>query len=278
MSIFNDFENPNFIDQSLDLTPYYCGYEDCSPGYFFGPAIRDHFLIHYILDGKGTFEIGDRVFRLSKGQGFLICPGVLTYYKADNKKPWDYTWVGFHGINAAEYLRKANLSNNNPIFEYSLDNYITELFSNMVETNDSHNKNLKLTGLLYLLLHHLIQTTPQTNCEKITDSRMEFYVKSTIGYISMNYSRNVSIEEIAKHIGLSRKYLSHLFSKSIGMPPQKYLLKFRINKACELINNRSLNIGDISRSVGYEDPLLFSKMFKQIMGMSPKSYREKMQK
>ncbi|WP_309245234.1 helix-turn-helix domain-containing protein [Clostridium estertheticum] len=65
-----------------------------------------------------------------------------------------------------------------------------------------------------------------------------------------------------------------MFSELLGIPPQEYLIKYRVNKACKLLSNKDLTISEISRSVGYDDPLGFSKIFKQIKGVSPKSYRQ----
>ena len=79
--------------------------------------------------------------------------------------------------------------------------------------------------------------------------------------------------EMAKSVGLNKNYFSAFFKENIGMTPQQYIIKFRINKACELMENQGLTIGDISRSVGYEDTLGFSKIFKKEKGMSPKKYR-----
>ncbi|MGF7047731.1 AraC-like DNA-binding protein [Paenibacillus sp. DS2015] len=63
-------------------------------------------------------------------------------------------------------------------------------------------------------------------------------------------------------------------SKRIFYSIQEYLIHFRVNKACELMMNSELSIGDISRSVGYDDPLLFSKIFKKVKGASPKHFRD----
>ena len=63
-------------------------------------------------------------------------------------------------------------------------------------------------------------------------------------------------------------------TKKIGISPQEYLLSLKMEKACNLLTNLQLSIGDVARQVGYEDQLTFSKIFKKSKGVSPKLYRE----
>ena len=75
---------------SLDLYLGYCGMEKCLPSHSYGPAVRNNYLIHYIIDGEGTYYVNGQSYRLRKNQGFLICPNTLTYYKASKDNPWTY--------------------------------------------------------------------------------------------------------------------------------------------------------------------------------------------
>ena len=104
-------------NQHVDLSLCFCGMEICESSYGFGPAIREQYLIHYVLDGKGTYSVGNKTYNIKKNQGFLIYPNELTYYEADKYDPWTYIWVGFNGIKAEQYLNYANLDNKNLIFE-----------------------------------------------------------------------------------------------------------------------------------------------------------------
>lgn len=78
-----------------DINPRICGVEACAPGHSFGPAVREYFLLHYVVRGKGIFRRGKREYTLQAGEIFVIRPGEVTYYEADMRAPWEYMWAGF---------------------------------------------------------------------------------------------------------------------------------------------------------------------------------------
>lgn len=89
-------------EQFLDLRPYQYGWEECAPLHSFGPFVRNHYLLHSIISGRGMLyshaSNGDiHEYSLKGGQGFLICPGQINLYTADAKEPWKYVWVEFAG-------------------------------------------------------------------------------------------------------------------------------------------------------------------------------------
>lgn len=264
--------------ESMDLNMYCCGKQECEPGHDFGPAVRDHYLIHYIFEGEGIFSVDGNTYRLGQGQGFLIYPDIVTYYKADMVNPWVYAWVGFKGLKAFHYLKLAGLSRENPIFSYNTDSYLKDCLNEMVESNHTaSSQDLKLTGLLYMFISRLVEMNGSNiAADNPVMDRSDYYVNQAIRCMEINYSRNISISEIAASIGLDRSYLGSLFKKKLNVSPQEYLLKLRIEKACQLMVNENLTIGDISRSVGYGDQLHFSKMFKKIKHVSPTEYRKRL--
>ena len=107
-----DFEN----DKIGSLYVNCCGCSRTEPLHSFGPASKPHYLIHYVLSGKGVFRFHDKEYRLEAGYGFLIQPNELAFYQADEKEPWSYLWVGFAGSRAEEYLTSMGLSERHPIF------------------------------------------------------------------------------------------------------------------------------------------------------------------
>jgi len=256
----------------VDLNMYQCGIEACEPSHGFGPALRDHYLIHYILEGSGTFYMNHKKYSLTKGQGFLIPPNIVTYYQADHHTPWTYIWVGFHGLKAESFLKRANLTSENPIFISHGENLQNYMFQMIEADRISTYNDLELTGLLFLFMAELVKQSPKN---MITNNNSkEIYVKQAIAFIENNYSRIIQIRNIADHLSIDRSYFSNIFKESVQKSPQQFLLEYRMNKACELLKDLSLPINTIAHSVGYVDPFNFSKMFKKIKGQSPTGYRE----
>jgi hypothetical protein len=97
------------ITLSTPLTLYHCGHEQCAPSHSFGPAIRPHYLFHYVLGGRGQYCVNGQTYHLTKGNGFLINPGVSTVYTADEHDPWEYCWIGFDGYGVKTILQDSAL-------------------------------------------------------------------------------------------------------------------------------------------------------------------------
>lgn len=268
-----DYDGPHL--NHTDLYIYQCGAEYCLSGHFHGPAVRDHYLIHYIHSGKGIFQVGDTTYHLKAGNGFLICPDIVTFYQADKEEPWHYSWVGFHGLKAETYLTEAGLTAEHPIFEYTEDDYIENCFYEMAEAYYLKRGGIvKRMAYLYLFLYKLIQTNTRELYYSSKESRHDAYINEALQFIEMNYSRKITIDMLSRYVGLNRSYLNSIFREALGKTLQQYLMEFRVRKACELLENNSLTIGDVSHSVGYPDQLLFSKVFKRIQGVTPSEYRK----
>ena len=71
------------------------GHEKCESLHSYGPAMRFHWLLHFVVSGFGSFEIRGKKYKLSAGDIFVIPPNVETFYQADAENPWSYIWIGF---------------------------------------------------------------------------------------------------------------------------------------------------------------------------------------
>ena len=109
-----------------DLALLEIGDQQCSPLYAFGPNIRNEYIFHYVVSGKGVVmlqpsgEKGQNILsetiEVKAGEGFLLEPHTAHMYRADENDPWHYIWIVFTGLSVPSYLRACGLTRNNPVF------------------------------------------------------------------------------------------------------------------------------------------------------------------
>lgn len=261
--------------KSVDLYLAYCGKEICDSGHSYGPTIRTEYLLHYIIEGKGSFTANNQTYNLKKYDAFLIFPDEPTYYEADLDTPWTYVWIAFHGHKALESLIYAGFHNEKRIQNFSSEAILVHCINEMLDAHQlTYANDLIRQSYLQLFLATIIKEYQEKN--ETSNSRIysqQVYIDHALDYISHNFNKNIKIADIANYIGINRSYLTSCFRKILDCSPQEYLFDVRMNKACTLLKATSLPINHISDMVGYSDALSFSKVFKSKYGESPKSYR-----
>lgn len=257
---------PQKINHSL--TPIYSGEEKCAPNHFWGPGVRSEYLIHYVVSGKGVFYCGPNKFTLRQGQIFVIFPRTIVKYQADEKNPWHYVWIAFYGEEAKEVFSHIGISLHAPVFTPKNDTKILELFYDMPTQRSANlRENLKFSSILYEFMSLLVEN----KCD--AENSKNDYLKTATRYIKAHYYEDITVDQVAAHVGISRKYLFAIFKNTLGISPKDYIIDYRMKRAAEFLKYENLPVGNIAYSVGYKDSLTFSKMFKRKTGLSPTEYR-----
>ncbi len=91
--------------------------------------------------------------------------------------------------------------------------------------------------------------------------------------IKREYNTDPNVAKLAHKCGMSQSSFRRCWARHFGIPPKRYIIEFRIEKACRYLINSDQTIKDISYAVGFNDPLYFSKAFRQRTGMSPSDFR-----
>ena len=269
---FGIFQN----DKNIDLTIFQYGWEQCAPLHSYGPAKRNHYLFHYIFSGKGYLSSNDssgvtHLHRLEACQGFLICPGQVNTYYADEQLPWEYAWVEFDGLQALKRLEQAGLDMAHPVYRFRsplAHRPVRQEMESIVRSKDA--SPLFLLGHLYLLLDALTQASSSRR-ELRNQSQKSFYVQEALNFIAQNYHRDIDVQQVAAACNLNRTYFGRVFRQMMGSTPQEYLIRYRLSKSMELMRSTDYPISQIAPMVGYANPLHFSKVFKKEMGVSPRT-------
>lgn len=98
-------------------------------------------------------------------------------------------------------------------------------------------------------------------------------VKDSIAYISDNLKEPITLEQLAGHVHVNPSYLSRTFKKETGHTITDFINLKRIERAKELLLDKSILTYEIAEQVGFNDPAYFSAIFKKYVGMSPKDFR-----
>ncbi len=262
--------NQNLID-NVSLTIFNCGLQSCTSGHSWGPGIRDHFLIHFVVSGKGRYTCGDKTYYLKAGDMFLVKPSQVVHYIADENEPWEYYWVGFNGTYAQKVVSSLPFKDSMPVYTpKDFDSCKEYLYQIYAHSGNSMSHSTAMVGYLYLFLARLIEESSlMSPAASVTQSS---YVIEAIKFIQFNYSSDISVDDIANAVGISRSHLYRVFVSNLGQSPIDYLTEYRINEACNLIRNTNLSISQIAVSVGFFDQFYFSRVFKKIKKIPPSKY------
>jgi AraC-like DNA-binding protein len=230
-------------------------------------------VIHIVIDGKGVLEKKGRQWQIRKGQMFILFPDEETTYEADKDAPWYYCWIGFHGDMAQKLAVAMGFTDETPVVTFSqierAEQIVKDMLSNKKLTLDGQ---MKRSAGMFILLSDMIAAH---EVEASGDSPVGFisYAQYAARYINNHFYEKIRIQDLAKHIGISRSYLVKLMKQEIGMSPQEYLIETRMRKASDLLGRSNVPVRSVAAECGYDDALAFSKVFKSRFGLNPSEYR-----
>lgn len=230
----------------------------------FGPGKRDLYLIHYVVSGSGVFN-GNTV---KSGQGFLITPQNYEHYYPNGNNSWKLLWVTSRDKVIEEIFNSYNANPQTNIFNYS---YQTQAENLTEYIRANHNKIFSATEILEIFLSLFNNQKKVLN--NPPENAADLYYNFALNHINSNIFRPVRVEELTDILGVSQPYLYKIFMSKSGVSPKQTINNIKFNKAKELLKNTSINISDVAYSVGFDDPFMFSKFFKQKSGMSPTEFR-----
>lgn len=266
--------NPTFSTHET-LAILECGYQESSPGHFSTQKMVDHYVLHCITQGRGTYSVNNQIYHLEKGDCFLLIPNTPIVYQADLRDPWVYYWIGFEGVDLSGILSLCGLSEQHPVMHYNSIEKTAELIDPLTRADPgSLSQNYYAIGQFYCLCSLFIEKSVENH----PVSRKEFYADQVVAYVRNNYPDDISVGDIARYIGLDRTYLYRIFREIKGMSIQAYILKFRLEKACYFLSYTNFPLAQISSFCGYSSSQHFSTLFKKSMGISPSEYRRKNRK
>lgn len=232
-----------------------------------------HILI-YCVKGEGWYQVADQTYSVKPNQVFILPAHVAHRYGTDASNPWTIYWLHFMGSRANHFLQylqpEADLSpitvSPQPERFHLFDDMLAHVemylnLDNMVYAN---------SGLARLLttFKNAVYTPPQ-----ITQTR-EDPISRTIAFMRESISQTLTLEELARVAGMSASHYSTVFRAKVQSAPINFFTFLKIQEACRLLENTQLRIKEVAYQIGYSDPYYFSRVFTNVMSVSPREFRK----
>jgi len=241
------------------------------------PGGRNDYYMMYLTGGTLSVATGDsgETVVLTPGHLFIIPPHTFFRYEPIGTDPIQYLWVHFTGYGAANLLTDCSLPLRMPCnigFPYEAEEKFHALFKAFL-CRDSCMDTATVSRLMDIcvLFGRSLRMKKENTSSTVLKSSNRLYVSLT--YIHENLSGPLSISVLAEMENLGLTRYRTLFHEIMGISPLAYIKNLRIQQAVTLLQQTNFPIADIASSVGYEDPLYFSRVFRRTYGISPTEYR-----
>lgn len=244
----------------------YCEKEyNLLPGECYGPVIRNVYIIECCVEGYGSVVINGQEFSVSPGDCYILLPGDTIIHTADTKEPRKGYWCAIDGLNIGAILKDAGISPQSPFTPKEIFPQLCCCLKKMVDDweNEDSGKALRETSYIYEFLGVLMKGRKPS----VYDDRIE----RALGLMEAKFHEHLSVDKLAREVGLERSYFSILFKEKTTVSPHKYLTSLRIRKACDLIEKEHCSVSDAAAATGL-DPCNFARIFKRETGKTPMEY------
>lgn len=231
---------------------------------------REDYYLMLILNGALRVARGEDEVLSPSGTLLMFPPHYHYRYAYDGNEPLRYLWVHFSGSHVEDYLARFGLAEL-PLRQIcSVTGEALSIFEDMFSE-------FRVGGALRdaALGCHLERLLLALAMDDHTrqESAKPCSLTRSLEYIDAHYTEAFAVTVLAKLERLSYSRYHDVFAAEMGCPPRQYIIRKRMEHACELLLGTDMGIAQIGVQVGYDDPSFFSKAFKKELGLSPLDYR-----
>lgn len=251
-----------------DLNLLYCGSREHSVDHKYTHT-QNAYLLTLVVEGSATLSVAGKKIPLQAGDLFLSFPASGASYTTKKGVPWSIRWVTLTGTQPGRLFPLMGFTEDHPVRSVKgngqVERILRELFE--IALKDDLKNKLAALSLFYELLSDVSSSSAPASPHKAVSVALE--------YVSEHYGDpDLTVDTLAKAAFLNTNYFSKLFNARIGMPPGRFILRTRMEKAKKLLRFTSLSVGEIALAVGFADPLYFSRIFHRYTTLSPTQFRK----
>lgn len=234
----------------------------------------DSYLFIMVKNGRGRLKYDGSNYNLEEGDIVFIDCRKQYFHETDRENLWELAWIHFYGeAMPAIYDKYISRGGKTVFHPENLDEYL-EIHGRLFEVakSDDYIRDMKLNADLNNLLVLIMEQS--WNPEEIEDTKKQ----NLLGikeYLDDNYQNKISLDEISNKFGISKFYLTRVFKEKYGVSINTYLCQVRITKAKNMLRFTDEKIETIGRECGLGEPNYFSRIFKNVEGITPSEFRDK---
>ena len=272
------FVAPTFLVKSLQTHPLTCecfptamGYYPSAVGHFMRRSHPDDYLLFYCVEGQGSLKVEEALFQIKAGDVVLLRQGLAHEYAASTDHPWSLYWVHFQGRAAESFLTHMSQEPNRPHLFAGVSPSLIAQFKAILATRHTGYSTpafIHASNQLRLLFTEIAlkAQAPRSEPESLNVEVVQRFMRE-------NLHRALTLETIASVAGLSKFHFSKRYRALTGYSPIRHFNNMKMEAACRLLDASGEPIQSIARSLAFEDALYFSRVFRKIIGCSPREYR-----
>ena len=201
----------------------------------------------------------------------VVIFNLYEYYGEDKAEVY---WIHFTGSNVKNILRQYGFQDKERVFQVGTSNEYEQIFKRIIIELQRCQDNYE--EMLVLLLRHLLISFHRelTREHILKNEYLDHEMDNAVTFFSENYNQNINIDDYAASRGMSVSWFIRNFKKYTGSTPMQFIVGIRINNAQMLLETTTYSINEISKIVGYDNQLYFSRLFHKLKGYSPREYRK----
>ena len=223
-----------------------------------------------VEEGRGEAEIGERRFELGSGSLLVLAPGVWHRYRPDPRTGWSSCWAGFGGDMAGRLVRGAGFGGEGG-FHSVAEAPARALFNSAVADilSDGTTRPYAAAARLHTLLAELAEVSRGGESR----ARREEIVRRAQTLLAEKCGETIDLDALAASLGLPYRTFRHVFTSECGMPPHRWQLRMRLERAKRLLESSDIPVAEIAELLGFRSAWHFAHFFQRETGTSATRWR-----
>ncbi len=249
-----------------ELDCYYCGKRTEELNHEYPMRLYEYYIFVFVKSGSATLRTPYGFTRVKGPALMVLYPYELVGYKTDTGVLWTIWWVNVSGPMVLPLLESLSLSRERPVIRLRNSGEVELAYEALLTSMEKTGFADRLESISRLM--RLFSALAENG--RTEEADMVIHASHMIEF---SYGQAISLASIAESLNVDKCYLAKRFRAQTGETVGERIRSVRIQRACALLQNTNLPLQEVASSVGIQDGLYFSRVFRKVMGQSPSEYR-----